>query len=108
VQFPIVCGKSAGSRPFAEIWRDAPQFHEVRSIRAREPDHLFRVCGHVGTCSRCPGLAYMEGRYMRGPSTAEIAKKSFYRTGIASENMKRRGLTAPPPAGLVQIGLRPH
>jgi radical SAM protein with 4Fe4S-binding SPASM domain len=100
VQFPIVCG-NLRQQAFRDIWQNAPQFHEVRSIRARDLTTC-SGCGHVGTCSRCPGLAYLEGD-MRGPSTADC-EKSFYRTGIASENMKRRGLTAPPPGGLVQIG----
>ncbi len=103
VQFPIVCG-NLREQVFEDIWRNAPQFHDVRSIRARDLTTC-SGCGHVGTCSRCPGLAYMEGD-MRGPSTADC-EKSFYRTGIPSENMLRRGLTAPPPTGLVQIGLAP-
>jgi AdoMet-dependent heme synthase len=103
VQFPIVCGNLREQR-FEDIWRNAPQFHEVRSIRARDLTTC-SGCGHVGTCSRCPGLAYMEGD-MRGPSTADC-EKSYYRTGIHSENMRRQGLTAPPPVGLVQIVLFP-
>jgi hypothetical protein len=46
----------------------------------------------VGTCTRCPGLAYMEGS-MRGPSTADC-EKSFQRTGILSANMLRKGRAA--------------
>jgi radical SAM protein with 4Fe4S-binding SPASM domain len=99
VQFPIVCG-NLRQQKFEDIWRNAPQFHEVRSIRARDLTTC-SSCSHVGTCSRCPGQAYMEGD-MRGPSTADC-EKSYYRTGIPSENMLRRGLTPPPPAGLVQI-----
>jgi hypothetical protein len=53
----------------------------------------------VGTCTRCPGLAYMEGN-MRGPSTADC-EKSFIRTGIPSANMLR--LSRANAAGLVQI-----
>ncbi len=98
VQFPIVCGNLRQQR-FEDIWRNAPQFHEVRSIRARDLTTC-SGCRHVGTCSRCPGLAYMEGD-MRGPSTADC-EKSYYRTGIPSENMRRRGLAAPL-LGLVQI-----
>jgi radical SAM protein with 4Fe4S-binding SPASM domain len=99
VQFPVVCG-NLREQQFEDIWRNAPQFHQVRRIRAR---HLTTCssCGHVGTCSRCPGLAYMEGD-MLGPSTADC-EKSYYRTGIPSENMRRRGIAIPPPAGLVQI-----
>jgi len=103
VQFPIVCGNLREEK-FEDVWRNAPQFHEVRGIRARDLTTC-SGCGHVGTCSRCPGLAYMEGD-MRGPSTADC-EKSFYRTGIPSENMRRLGLSAPLPAGLVQIALAP-
>ncbi|MGH9640871.1 MAG: hypothetical protein ACRD3Q_00450, partial [Terriglobales bacterium] len=68
-------------------------------------------CSHVASCSRCPGLAYMEGS-MRGPSTADC-EKSFYRTGVPTANMLRQGLAKPrsshagtliqiqPPAALV-------
>ena len=99
VQFPIVCG-NLRQQSFESIWQNAPQFHQVRAIRARDLTTC-SGCSHVGTCSRCPGLAYLEGD-MRGPSTADC-EKSFYRTGIPSENMRRQGLAAPLPAGLVRI-----
>jgi len=85
VQFPLKCG-SVREADFLDIWRDSPQFHEVRNIRARDLSTC-SSCSHVGTCSRCPGLAFFEGD-MRGPSTADC-EKSFYRTGIPSANMKR-------------------
>jgi hypothetical protein len=43
-------------------------------------------CVHGSACTRCPGLAYMEGN-MRGPSIQDC-EKSFARTGVASENLK--------------------
>ena len=101
VQFPIACG-NLREQTFEEIWRNSPQFHEVRSIRARDLTTC-SSCSHVGSCSRCPGQAYMEGD-MRGPSTADC-EKTYYRTGIPSENMRRRGLSVPPPEGLVQIAV---
>lgn len=105
VQFPINCGNVREQR-FIDIWRNSPQFAEVRSIRARDL-HTCSGCGHVGTCTRCPGLAYLEGD-MRGPSTADC-EKSFYRTGIASANMLKLGLKVPAPPDLVQIRpLRPR
>ena len=58
-------------------------------------------CGHVGTCSRCPGLAFMEGN-MYGPSTADC-EKSFARTGIPSANMMKRSLASASRQSLVQI-----
>ncbi len=90
VQFPIVCG-NIRQTPFAEIWRESPRLHEVRSIRARDLTTC-ASCGHVGTCSRCPGLAFMEGS-MYGPSSADC-EKTFVRTGIPTENMLRRSKAA--------------
>jgi AdoMet-dependent heme synthase len=83
VQFPLPSGNVRRQR-FLDIWRDSPQLKEVRSIRARDLPTC-STCAHVGTCTRCPGLAYMEGN-MRGPSTADC-EKSFQRTGIPSANM---------------------
>ena len=98
VQFPLPCG-NVRDQKFLDIWRSSPRLKEVRSIRAK---HLptCSSCTHVGTCTRCPGLAYMEGN-MRGPSTADC-EKSFLRTGIPSANMlmRRRQVSAGP---LIQI-----
>ena len=87
VQFPLPSGNLRRQK-FLDIWRHSPQLNEVRSIRARDLPTC-STCAHVGTCSRCPGLAYAEGN-MRGPSTADC-EKSFQRTGIASANMLARG-----------------
>jgi radical SAM protein with 4Fe4S-binding SPASM domain len=86
VQFPLPSGNLRRQK-FLDIWRHSPQLNEVRSIRARDLPTC-STCAHVGTCSRCPGLAYAEGT-MRGPSTADC-EKSFQRTGIASANMLAR------------------
>jgi AdoMet-dependent heme synthase len=86
VQFPLPSG-NVRRQKFLEIWRDSAQLKEVRSIRARDLPTC-STCSHVGTCTRCPGLAYMEGN-MRGPSTADC-EKSFQRTGVPSANMLRR------------------
>ena len=96
VQFPLPTGNVRQQR-FLEIWQASPRMAEVRSIRARHLDPC-TSCAHLGTCTRCPGLAYMEGN-MRGPSTADC-EKSFQRTGIPTANMV--GGAARPPA-LVQI-----
>jgi AdoMet-dependent heme synthase len=90
VQFPLPCGNVRKAK-FLDIWRDSRQLTEVRSIRARDL-HVCSSCAHVGTCTRCPGLAYMEGN-MRGPSTADC-EKSFQRTGVPSANMMLRGQAA--------------
>jgi radical SAM protein with 4Fe4S-binding SPASM domain len=86
VQFPLPSGNLRRQK-FLDIWHHSPQLNEVRSIRARDLPTC-STCAHVGTCSRCPGLAYAEGN-MRGPSTADC-EKSFQRTGIASANMLAR------------------
>jgi AdoMet-dependent heme synthase len=98
VQFPLPCG-NVRRQKFIDIWRDSHQLHEVRSITARDLP-VCSGCAHVGTCTRCPGLAYMEGN-MRGPSTQDC-EKSFTRTGIPSANMR---LKTASPSGLVQIAL---
>jgi radical SAM protein with 4Fe4S-binding SPASM domain len=83
VQFPLPSGNLRRQK-FIDIWRHSSELNEVRSIRARDLP-VCSTCSHVGTCTRCPGLAYMEGS-MRGPSTADC-EKSFHRTGIRSANM---------------------
>jgi radical SAM protein with 4Fe4S-binding SPASM domain len=96
VQFPLPTGNLRKEK-FLAIWNDSPQMNEVRSIRLEDLSTC-SGCGHVGGCSRCPGLAYMEGN-MRGPSSADC-EKSFARTGIWSANMIKKFENAP---ALVQI-----
>lgn len=83
VQFPLPSG-NVRLQPFIEIWRHSPQLAEVRSVRARDL-HSCSACAHLGTCTRCPGLAYMEGD-MRGPSVQDC-EKSMVRTGIPSKHL---------------------
>ena len=100
VQFPLPSG-NVRRQKFIEIWERSSQLKEVRSIRAKDLT-VCSGCSHVGTCTRCPGLAYMEGS-MRGPSTADC-EKSFHRTGIASANMLRNLEDRSSPDGpLIQI-----
>ena len=98
VQFPLPSG-NLRRQTFLDIWQHSPQLADVRSIRAKDLSTC-SSCSHVGTCTRCPGLAYMEGN-MRGPSTADC-EKSFQRTGIPSANMLLRAVSLGP-ARLVQI-----
>jgi len=65
VQFPMPSGNVRTTR-FVDIWRDSPQLKEVRGITLREMPTCSK-CTHGATCTRCPGLAYMEGD-LRGPS----------------------------------------
>ena len=98
VQFPLPSG-NVRRRSFIDIWLNSPELNRVRSIRAKDLP-VCSTCSHVGTCTRCPGLAYMEGS-MLGPSSADC-EKSFHRTGIKSANMLRKeGMTQTGP--LVQI-----
>jgi radical SAM protein with 4Fe4S-binding SPASM domain len=97
VQFPLPSG-NVRRQKFLDLWQNSSQLAEVRSIRAKDLSTC-SSCSHVGTCTRCPGLAYMEGN-MRGPSSADC-EKSFQRTGIPSANMLRAASNPPP--RLVQI-----
>lgn len=100
VQFPLSCG-NVRAQTFRDIWQNSPQLREVRSIRARDLSTC-SSCAHVGTCSRCPGLAYMEGN-MRGPSSADC-EKAFARTGVPSAH-QRRGKFRTDSMNLVQISV---
>jgi radical SAM protein with 4Fe4S-binding SPASM domain len=86
VQFPLPSGNVRRTK-FVDIWRDSPQLKEVRGITLRDMPTC-STCAHGATCTRCPGLAYMEGN-MRGPSYQDC-EKSYARTGIPSENFKAR------------------
>jgi AdoMet-dependent heme synthase len=103
VQFPMPCG-SVRKQSFSEIWYHSPAFAELREVRVRDL-HTCSQCSHTAYCSRCPGLAYMEGDF-RGPSSADC-QKSYARTGVLSAAMMRFGNgAAPVPGGhgrLVQI-----
>jgi radical SAM protein with 4Fe4S-binding SPASM domain len=99
VQFPLPTG-NVRKQKFLEIWRGSAAMNEVRSIRARDLP-VCSTCSHVGTCTRCPGLAFMEGN-MRGPSSQDC-EKSFARTGVptAGQALRQGG------AKLIQIaGIR--
>jgi radical SAM protein with 4Fe4S-binding SPASM domain len=98
VQFPLPCGNVRQSK-FADIWKESPQFQEVRSITLRDMPSCSQ-CVHGATCTRCPGLAYLEGN-MRGPSYQDC-QKSYARTGIPSENFKRKS-ASPQPSPSLQL-----
>jgi radical SAM protein with 4Fe4S-binding SPASM domain len=83
VQFPLPAGNLRRQK-FLEIWRHSPQLNEVRSIRAHDLP-ICSTCAHLASCTRCPGLAYMEGN-MRGPSVQDC-EKSFARSGIPSPKL---------------------
>lgn len=87
VQFPMPCG-SVRKQTFREIWFHSPAFAELRSVHVRDL-HTCSHCTHTTYCSRCPGLAYMEGD-LRGPSPSDC-QKSYVRTGIPSAAMLQSG-----------------
>jgi AdoMet-dependent heme synthase len=70
VQFPVSCG-NVRKQPFLEIWQNSPKLNEIRDIRLK--DLTCSSCEMLSGCTRCPGLAYMEGD-MRGPSSADCTK----------------------------------
>jgi AdoMet-dependent heme synthase len=84
VQFPLASGNVRRTK-FVDIWRHSPQLNEVRSVRLRDMPACSQ-CVHGETCTRCPGLAFLEGD-MRGPSVQDC-EKSYARTGIPSDNLK--------------------
>jgi AdoMet-dependent heme synthase len=82
VQFPLPSGNLRHQR-FDAIWNRSPQLAEVRSIRVRDLPSC-SSCGFVSSCTRCPGLAYMEGN-MRGPSSADCEKSKVRAAAQTSE-----------------------
>ncbi len=107
VQFPLPTG-NVRKQHFLDIWRHSDEMNDVRSIRVKDLSTC-TSCSHVSNCSRCPGLAFLEGN-MRGPSSQDC-ERSFARTGVASANMLAKaaaGKTASrPAANLVQIRALP-
>src|SRR5580700_6647768 len=71
VQFPLPSGNVRQTR-FLDIWHHSEQLKEVRSIRVADLPGCSK-CVHAAACTRCPGLAFMEGN-MRGPSTQDCEK----------------------------------
>jgi radical SAM protein with 4Fe4S-binding SPASM domain len=112
VQFPLPTGNVRKQR-FIDIWRHSDAMNDVRSIRVKDLTTC-TSCSHVASCSRCPGLAFLEGN-MRGPSSQDC-ERSYARTGVPSANMlakKRAGAGQNPGqtnlgrADLVQIRVLP-
>src|ERR1700681_4582148 len=98
VQFPLPSGNVRRTK-FVDIWRYSPRLNEVRSMRLRDMPTCSQ-CTHGATCTRCAGLAFLEGN-MRGPSYQDC-EKSYARTGIPSENVKKRKVSTRP-LQLIQI-----
>jgi len=105
VQFPLPTGNVRKQR-FLDIWRHSDAMNDVRSIRVKDLTTC-TSCTHVSSCSRCPGLAFLEGN-MRGPSSQDC-ERSYARTGVPSANMlaKKRAGASMGKANLVQIRVLP-
>ncbi len=97
VQFPLPSG-NVRETGFLDIWQHSPQLKEVRAITMAELQGC-SSCAHGSSCSRCPGLAYMEGN-MRGPSTQDC-EKSYARTGVPSPNLLHKDTAATRPDSTV-------
>jgi radical SAM protein with 4Fe4S-binding SPASM domain len=91
VQFPLPTGNVRQQR-FDAIWQHSPQLEEVRGIRMRDLATC-SACSHMETCSRCPGLAYMEGN-MRGPSSADCEKSQIRAIAAGGGTIDREGACA--------------
>ena len=81
VQFPLPSG-NVRDDTFEHIWHHSTQLEEVRSIRMRDLTTC-STCHHASGCTRCPGLAYMEGN-MRGPSSADCEKSTLRASAAAA------------------------
>jgi AdoMet-dependent heme synthase len=86
VQFPLLSGNVRTTK-FLDIWQNSPQLKDVRTISLADLQGC-SSCAHGSSCSRCPGLAFLEGN-MRGPSTQDC-EKSLARTGVPSPNLLRK------------------
>jgi hypothetical protein len=82
-QLPL-SGGNARQQRFIAIWGGSEQPKEVPSIRRKDRSGGSQ-CAHGSSCTRRPGLAFMEGN-LRGPSTADC-EKSFARAGIPWANL---------------------
>jgi AdoMet-dependent heme synthase len=81
VQFPYSCG-NVRHESLADIWERSPRMLEVRSIRLKDL-HTCSSCDLLGGCTRCPGLAYMEGD-LRGPSSIDCEKSEVRYSRVPS------------------------
>ncbi len=85
VQFPLPTG-NLRRESFADIWYRSPAMRKVRSIRVSDLP-VCSKCPVSSSCSRCPGLAYMEGD-MFGPSSADCEKAFIRRAAEAPEEAR--------------------
>ncbi len=98
VQLPMLCG-SLREQSFSDIWRHSAALTGLRSVHVRDLPACSH-CNHIAYCSRCPGLAYMEGD-LRGPSSPDC-EKSCARTGVpvSIQSADRVPLDSPGPIAI--------
>ena len=84
VQFPLPSGNLRRQR-FEEIWSGSPQLAEV-PVDPHAGLKTCSSCTHVSRCTRCPGVASMEGN-MRGPSSADCEKSTLRAHAASTEGM---------------------
>ncbi len=71
VQFPLLCGNVL-RQTFADIWRHSEALARIRRISLSDLP-VCRGCPYLAGCTRCPGLAYMQGD-PHGPSPLDCGK----------------------------------
>jgi len=71
VQFPMSVG-NVREKSFDEIWRNSESLERVRALRFKDLP-ICSVCIHGRTCSRCPGLAFLQGDLL-APSALDCTK----------------------------------
>jgi radical SAM protein with 4Fe4S-binding SPASM domain len=74
VTFPLLCG-DLRRESFSEVWQNSKSLHLLRSIRWRDLPAC-AGCRYAHDCSRCPGLAFLEGS-MWGPSQVDCQKSEL-------------------------------
>jgi len=77
VQFPLWLG-NVRERSFEKIWRESPALQRWRKVRNADLT-VCRACELQSVCSRCPGLACLEGDLL-GPSRLDC-EMAYARTG---------------------------
>ncbi len=85
VQFPLPTG-NLRREAFEDIWYRSPAMKKVRNIKVSDLP-VCSKCPVSGSCSRCPGLAYMEGD-MVGPSSADCEKAIIRRAAEGSDHSR--------------------
>ena len=71
VQFPLLAG-NLKTQTFEEVWRGAETLRRIRALRLKDLP-VCSSCSHGAICSRCSGLAMMQGDLL-GTSHLDCSK----------------------------------